>query len=168
MRARSSSSVIPYDGVHRIETFPVPRKAMREAVINAIIHRDYATPATIQIHVLDDRISIWNAAHLAPDGAAGLLAGEPSSRPHNPRVAHVFFRAGMIEARGRGIRRIIDLCREVGNPTPTWTPEAPGNELSVRFPFSAAYLAADSAALWVRGSGYCGPAPLSRTVGSWG
>ena len=139
-------ALISYDGVHRVETFPVPREAMREAVINAIIHRDYARPATIQIHVHDDRISIRNAAHLAPDWAADLLAEEQSSRPHNPRVAHVFFRAGMIEAWGRGIRRIIDLCHEVGNPTPSWTPEARGNGMWLRFPFSTAYQAADSAA----------------------
>ena len=51
----------------------------------------------------------------------------------------------MIEARGRGIRRIVDLCRKAGNPTPTWRLEAGGNGLWVRFPFSAAYQGADSA-----------------------
>ena len=115
-------------------------------MINAIIHRDYASPATIQIRVYDDRISIWNAAHLSPDWAAEQLAEEHSSRPHNPRVAQVFFRAGMIEAWGRGIRRIVDLCHCAGNPTPTWRPEARGGGLWLRFPFSAAYQAADAAA----------------------
>ena len=86
---------------------------MREAVVNAIVHRDYACPATIQIRVYDDRISIWNAARLSPDWAAEQLAEEHSSRPHNPRVAQVFFRAGMIEAWGRGIRRIVDLCHDL-------------------------------------------------------
>ena len=119
---------------------------MREAVINAIIHRDYASATTIQIRVYDDRISIWNAANLTPEWAAEQLAEELSSRPHNPRIAYAFFRAGMIEAWGRGIRRIVDRCREVGNPTPTWRLEAGGDGLWVRFPFSAAYLAADSAA----------------------
>ena len=133
-------------GVHRVETFPVPREAMREAVVNAIVHRDYASPATIQIRVYDDRISIWNPAHLSPDWAAEQLAEEHSSRPHNPRVAQVFFRAGMIEAWGRGIRRIVDLCHDAGNPTPTWTLEARGGGLWVRFPFSEGYQAADAAA----------------------
>ena len=94
----------------------------------------------------DDRISIWNAAHLTPEWAAEQLAEELSSRPHNPRIAYALCRAGMIEAWGRGIRRIVDLCREAGNQTPTWRLEAGGNGLWVRFPFSAAYLAADSAA----------------------
>ena len=138
--------LISYDGVYRVETFPVPREAMREAVINAVIHRDYASPTTIQIRVRDDRIAIWNAAHLTPEWVADLLAEEMSSRPHNPRIAYAFFRAGMIEAWGRGIRRIVDICREAGNPTPTWRLEAGGDGLWVRFPFSEAYRAADSAA----------------------
>ena len=69
-----------------------------------------------------------------------------SSRPHNPRIAYAFFRAGMIEAWGRGIRRIVDICCEAGNPAPTWRLDAGGDGLWVRFPFSDAYQAADSAA----------------------
>ena len=137
--------LVSYDGIYRVETFPVPREAMREAVINAVIHRDYASPTTIQIRVRDDRIAIWNAAHLNPEWTAELLAGEMSSRPHNPRIAHAFFRAGMIEAWGGGIRRIVDICREAGNPAPTWRLDAGGDGLWVRFPFSDAYQAADSA-----------------------
>ena len=144
--SKYTRALVSYDGVYRVETFPVPREAMREAVINAVIHRDYASPTTIQIRVHDDRISIWNAAHLAPGWATEQLADELSSRPHNPRVAYAFFRAGMIEAWGRGIRRIVDACREADNPTPTWRLEAGGNGLWVRFQFSAAYVAADSAA----------------------
>ena len=139
-------ALISYDGVYRVETFPVPREAMREAVINAIIHRDYASPTPIQIRVYDDRISIWNAAHLAPEWTADQLAEEHASRPHNPRVAYGFFRAGMIEAWGRGIRRMVDICHDVGNPTPTWRLETGGSGLWVRFPFSEAYQAADSSA----------------------
>ena len=138
--------LVSYDGVYRVETFPVPREAMREAVINAVIHRDYASPTTIQIRVRDDRIAIWNAAHLTPEWVAELLADEMSSRPHNPRIAYAFFRAGMIEAWGRGIRRIVDICHEAGNPTPTWRLDGGGDGLWVRFPFSEAYQAADAAA----------------------
>ena len=55
--------------------------------------------------------------------------------------AQVFFRTGMIEAWGRGIRQIAERCREAGNPSPTWTRE-PDGVLCLRFPFSEAYLAA--------------------------
>ena len=138
--------LVSYDGIYRVETFPVPREAMLEAVINAVIHRDYASPTTIRIRVRDDRIAIWNAAHLNPEWTAELLAEEMSSRPHNPRIAYAFFRAGMIEAWGRGIRRIVDICREAGNPAPTWRLDAGGDGLWVRFPFSDTYQAADAAA----------------------
>ena len=137
--------LISYNGIYRVETFPVPRKAMREALINAVIHRDYANATTIQIRVYDDRISIWNAVDLPPEWGENQLARKLSSKPHNPRIAYAFFRAGMIEAWGRGIERILDLCEEAGNPTPVWELEPGGDGLWLRFPFSAAYRAADTA-----------------------
>ena len=110
------------------------------------IHLDYASPITIQIRVYDDRITIWNAVQLPPEWSAGQLAGELSSKPYNPRIAYAFFRAGMIEAWGRGIRRIAEMCKEAGNPTPEWKLEPGGDGLWLRFQFSAAYQAADSSA----------------------
>ncbi len=139
-----TKALISYDGVYRVETFPVPREAMREAVINAIIHRDYSSPTTIQIRVYDDQIAIWNAVQLPSEWAADQLAGELSSKPYNPRIAYAFFRAGMIEAWGRGIRRIAEMCKEAGNPVPEWKLQSSGDGLWLRFPFSAAYQAADS------------------------
>jgi len=138
--------LISYDGIYRVETFPVPRSAMREAVINAVVHRDYASHAPIGIRVRDDRISIRNAARLTPGWSAEKLAGERGSRPHNPSIAHAFLRAGLIEAWGLGIRRMMDTCRELGNPMPRWRPEAGCDDLRVTFPFSEAYRAADAVA----------------------
>ena len=139
--SKYTRALISYDGIYRVETVPVPREAMREAVTNAVMHRDYASPVSTQIRVYDDRISIGNAAQLPPDWTARPDRAM-QSRPHNPQVAHAFFRAGMIEAWGRGIPRISELCREAGNPSPTWEVQ-PGNVLRVRFPFSAAYQEAD-------------------------
>ena len=136
--------LISYDGIYRVETFPVPRSAMREAVINAVVHRDYSSHAPIRIRVRDDRISIRNAARLTPGWSAEKLAGERSSRPHNPSIAYAFLRAGLIEAWGLGIHRMMDTCRELGNPMPRWRPEAEGDGLRVTFPFSEAYRAADA------------------------
>ena len=139
--SKYTRALISYDGIYRVETVPVPRDAMREAVTNAVMHRDYASPTSTQIRVYDDRISIGNAAQLPPDWTAPSDQAM-QSRPHNPQVAHAFFRAGMIEAWGRGIPRITELCREAGNPPPTWEVQ-PGGILRVRFPFSAAYQEAD-------------------------
>ncbi len=141
--------VISYDGIYRVETFPVPRGAMREAVINAVIHRDYARQTSTQIRVYNDRITIRNPAELPVNWSVSTTGGM-LSEPHNPRVAHAFFRAGLIEAWGRGIHQIRERCMKAGNPTPLWIRE-PGGVLRLRFPFSEAYLAADAAALGVRG-----------------
>ncbi|MYE51683.1 MAG: winged helix-turn-helix transcriptional regulator [Gammaproteobacteria bacterium] len=137
-------ALISYDGVYRVETFPVPREAMREAVINAVIHRDYTIPSPIQIRVSDDRIEMWNAADLPTHWIGEQLAGKLASKPHNPRIAQAFYRAGLIEAWGRGIRRIVDMCEEAGNPTPQWELQKTGEGLWTTFPFSAAYQAADT------------------------
>ena len=101
------------DGVYRVETFPVPREAMREAVINAVIHRDYASPTTIQIRVHDDRIAIWNAAHLNPESelhgalkrisaAILLIVLETSSRWALIKLSTLWERSALGSRRGVG------------------------------------------------------------------
>ena len=136
--SKYTKALISYDGVYRVETFPVPNEAMREAVINAVIHRDYASTSPIQIRVYDHRIMLWNPGQLPPNWSVEQLTGEHSSRPHNPGIAYAFFRAGMIEAWGRGIRRIAHVCETAGNPAPEWKVE-PGGGLWLEFPYSAAY-----------------------------
>lgn len=136
-------ALISYDGIYRVETFPVPRKAMREAVINAVIHRDYQNPATIQIRVEADRIGIWNPAALPSGWTAVPADGAHASKPLNPRIAYAFFRAGMIEAWGRGLRRIQDACQAADVPAPEWKSQPDGG-LWLRFPFSEAYMEADA------------------------
>jgi len=77
--------------------------ALREAVLNAIIHRAYAVGAPIQIRVYPDRLAIWNPGELPAGWSMKKLFGHHSSHPYNPLVANAFFRAGEIEAWGRGI-----------------------------------------------------------------
>ena len=78
--------LIPHEYTHRAKTLPVPREAMREAVINAVVHRDYATPMSTQIRVYHDRITIRNPAELPVGWSASTSGGVPSE-PHNPRIA---------------------------------------------------------------------------------
>lgn len=63
----------------------------------------------------DDRVPNWNVARLAQERSTGQLVKELSARAHSPRGACAFFRAGMIEAGGRGIRWIADTGQEVGS-----------------------------------------------------
>ena len=138
LRTKYMKAAITYEGIQRIETYPVPYAALREAVLNALVHRDYGVPAPIQIRVYADSIKIWNPAVL-PDGwNLEKLLGEHSSHPYNPGIANCFFRAGEIESWGRGIQRIFLTCREANTPEPLL--RISGNDLWLEFPFSKEYL----------------------------
>ena len=64
------------------------------------------------------KLMIWNPGQLPPDWTLERLLGKHSSHPFNPDVANAFFRAGMIEAWGRGIERIMQECETAGVPEP--------------------------------------------------
>ena len=138
LRTKYLKASIRYEGVQRIERFPVPDAALREALLNALVHRDYAVPAPVQIHVYDNRLKIWNPAVLPEGWNLEKLLGEHASHPYNPKVANAFFRAGEIEAWGRGIRKIFEACSAGGAPQPDIRLD--GHDLWVEFPFAPEYL----------------------------
>jgi len=111
---------IRYEGITRVETYPYPEAALREAVINAIVHKEYSTGIPIQIKVYENKLSIWNDGQLPIDWTLGKLLSAHPSKPNNPDVANVFFRAGMIEAWGRGIDKIIKMCLSDGLQEPVF------------------------------------------------
>ena len=108
---------ISYNGIHRIETLEYPFEALREAIINAIIHKDYTGPF-IQISVFEDKLMIWNPGSLPDEITIEDLKKPHSSYPRNPKLADIFFKGGLIEAWGRGTLRIINSCKEMGLPHP--------------------------------------------------
>ncbi len=106
---------ISYRGIQRIETYPVPEAALREALLNAVAHKDYGSSVPIQISVYDNKIMFWNPGTL-PDGwTVKTLTEKHASQPHNPDIANALFRTGMIEAWGRGIEKISQACLESGS-----------------------------------------------------
>jgi ATP-dependent DNA helicase RecG len=139
LRTKYLKAAITYEGIQRIETFPVPEAALREAILNALIHKDYTSNAPVQVRVYADKIKIWNSAELPESWTLEKLLGEHSSRPFNPSVANVFFRAGEIEAWGRGIQRIFEACHLAETPEPLIRYEP--NDLWIEFPFAKGYLA---------------------------
>ncbi len=104
----------------------MPEVALREAVLNAIGHKDYASAIPIQISVYDNKIMMWNPGQLPPDWTVTQLTEKHSSQPFNPDVANAFFRAGMIESWGRGIERVVNACLQAGVPAPEWRHEQTG------------------------------------------
>ncbi|MBR5330495.1 MAG: putative DNA binding domain-containing protein [Akkermansia sp.] len=105
---------ISYDGITRIDRYPFPRTAIREAVFNAIIHADYSSGVPIQIRVYDQKLVIYNQARIPSLWVQEGALDKHGSKAINPLIARAFYRAGHVESWGRGIKRIADACREYG------------------------------------------------------
>jgi ATP-dependent DNA helicase RecG len=119
-------AAIGYEGVQRTETYPVPEQALREALLNAIAHKDYGSGIPIQISVYDDHLSIWNNGPLQQGWTIAKLRGKHASQPPNPDIANAFFRAGMIESWGLGIEKMRQACLERRLPAPKLREEEEG------------------------------------------
>ena len=119
-------AMISYDGIYRIETFEYPKEAVREALHNAIAHKDYTGATPIQISVYKDKIMIWNFGELPANWTIDTLQKKHSSIPHNPDISNAFFRIGYIEAWGRGIRKMNEQCAAAGLPAPQYYYESSG------------------------------------------
>ena len=88
------------EDIHRKDVWDYPLPAIREACINALIHRDYTNPAEIQIKIYDDHIKFWNPGKLPEGITIEDLKREHVSRPRNKLLAMVFYYAGLIEKVG--------------------------------------------------------------------
>ena len=113
-------ALISYEGIYRVETYEYPKEAIREAIHNAVAHKDYTGGTPIQISVYKDKIMIWNYGQLPENWTIDTLQEKHSSVPHNPDISNAFFRIGYIEAWGRGIRKMNEQCAEAGLPPPLY------------------------------------------------
>ena len=131
---------IRYEGLQRIEELEYPEPALREAILNAIVHKDYKG-STIQLSVYDDKLTLWNPGRLPDELNIEMLKGKHPSHPRNKNIAEVFFKAGYIEAWGRGISIMMDACRKAGLPEPTIEEIAGGMQITfMKDVFSEKYL----------------------------
>jgi len=113
-------ALISYDGLYRIETYEYPLEAVREALLNAVAHKDYSGGAPIQISVYKDKLLIWNEGELPEHWTIETLLEKHASKPFNPDIANAFFRAGYIESWGRGISKMREQCIAAGLPEPIY------------------------------------------------
>jgi ATP-dependent DNA helicase RecG len=114
-------------GLQRQEVWDYPLDALREAILNAIAHRDYAASGKIQIRIYDDRLMIWNPGRLPGSLHIDQLykEGHPSI-PRNPLLARILYDAGLIETWGTGTLRIIELFSKRGLPRPRFVEDGNG------------------------------------------
>lgn len=115
----------PEGKIFREDRFPVPLGALREILLNAVMHRDYSHyGGHVAIVVFDDKIEIQSYGRL-PFG----VTVEQLSRPHrselrNPFIAEAFHRTGAVEVWGRGTNRVIAECRAHGIAPPSFEERA--------------------------------------------
>ena len=127
------------DSLYRVDTPAIPYKVLREALLNALMHRDYsAYGASIDVAVYDDRVEIDNPGKLPKGIELRDLAKPHKSIRRNPLIADVLYVCGMIEQWGRGTLEMIKLCKESGNHTCLlYTSPSPRDGLLSRMPSSA-------------------------------
>ena len=90
----------------------------KEAITNAVVHRDYQTTSKTQVRIFDDRIGIWNPGRLPEGWSVETLKQKHESKPFNPILAKMFFLGGYIEEWGRGTVDMIEDTIEHGLPEP--------------------------------------------------
>ena len=105
----------PKGEIFREDSFPVPLEALREILLNAIMHRDYSLySGYVAVVVFDDRIEIQSCGRLPLGVTVEQLSGPHLSRPTNPLIAEAFHRTGAVEVWGRGTNRVIETCEKHG------------------------------------------------------
>jgi ATP-dependent DNA helicase RecG len=116
----------------RIDDPLYPPAALREALANAICHRDYTMPGgSVGVAIYDDRLEITSTGALPFGLTPETLLKPHTSQPWNPLIANVFFRRGVIEQWGRGTLKMVELTAEAGLAAPEF--EQRGGEVVVRF-----------------------------------
>ena len=111
----------------RTERFDYPFEAIREIVINMVVHRDYRDSSASIIKIFDDRIEFYNPGKLYGDiKIEDLLSGNYISKSRNKLIAKLFKEVGLIERYGSGIMRIMKICDEYGVMSPKFEEHCSG------------------------------------------
>ena len=105
-------------GTERVERWEYPIEAIREAITNAICHRNYETVSNVQIRIFDDRIEVWGCGPLPEPLTPEDLKREHKSILRNPQIGKSFFLIKFIEQWGTGTNRMIEQCLRHGLPEP--------------------------------------------------
>ncbi len=134
--------------LERQDTPLYPPLALREALVNALCHRDYAIPGgAVNVAIYDDCLEVISTGLLPAGITVADLKRKHISVPRNPLVAGAFYRRGLIEQWGRGTQKIVDWCVATGQPEPEFEEQA--GAVVVRF----------------RPSGYHPPLRVSHDLG---
>ncbi len=103
-------------GFEREDIWDYPLEAIREAIANALLHRDYLRPINVQIKVYDDKLWFYNVGGLPEEWDIEKLLSLHSSMPRNPTIFNIFYLAGIVESVGSGIERMRKALKNAGLP----------------------------------------------------
>ncbi|RKU13761.1 hypothetical protein C6501_09200 [Candidatus Poribacteria bacterium] len=98
----------------RDDKFEYPLEALREAIINGLIHRNYQEPADVRVFIFDDRVEIINPGSFPED----VSPHKPIHRPVNPILSQLMYDVGYVERYGSGIKMMQRLCKQSENKEP--------------------------------------------------
>jgi ATP-dependent DNA helicase RecG len=108
---------IAFESMNRTETLEYPVIALREMLLNALIHRNYMGAPT-QIRIYENKLFVWNDGGLPLSLSLSKLKEPHSSHPRNPILAEACFKGGYIDSWGSGVMKIMDSCKAAGLPAP--------------------------------------------------
>jgi ATP-dependent DNA helicase RecG len=130
----TTASFFTDDSFERIDKPTLPVLAVREALVNAICHRDYShQEASIALAIFDDRMEIWNNGKLPLQINVDDLTKKHHSFPRNKIISNVFYNRGLIEKWGIGTNKMIELCKDNYLPEPKFSEYSGGFSVSFSF-----------------------------------
>ena len=98
--------------------YEMPQEVVREAIVNAVAHRDYTSNGSVQVMLFADRLEVWNPGTLPPSLSLEKLRHPHGSVPGNPLLAEPLYLTKYIERMGTGTGDMIKRCRHAGLPEP--------------------------------------------------
>ncbi|MGB9718803.1 MAG: RNA-binding domain-containing protein [Thermoproteota archaeon] len=108
-------------GLERVESWEYPLESVREALVNALLHRDYFSNSHISVRIEESGIIVENPGELPPPLEIEDLSREHPSIPRNPLISRAFFYMGYFEEWGSGTLRMINSLRSMGLPDPEFS-----------------------------------------------
>ena len=132
VKKHMNKEVIITDKPRHIQKWQYPLDAIREIIINMIIHRDYRSASDSIVKIFDHKIEFYNPGRL-PDTITieDLLSNKYKSTPRNKLIADFCRNIGLIEKYGTGIQRVINLFREAGLPVPEFRNISDGFQVTI-------------------------------------
>jgi predicted HTH transcriptional regulator len=119
------------------DVYEIPVEAVREAIVNAVAHRNYAVGASVLVTLFSDRLEVWNPISLPTSLDVGQLRQPHSSAPANPALAEALYLLTYRASKGTGTCDMISLCRKAGVAEPKFELADNGFQATMRRPVPA-------------------------------